>query len=214
LSKISDSIYTVALTGGIASGKSSASRHFEHLGVPVVDSDLIAREVVQPGSPGLDSLIAEFGDVILDNGELDRAELRTLVFNDNSARERLESIVHPAIRERSIELVSEYAASEASYVICAVPLLVETGQQNRYHRIAVVDVSVDTQIARLLTRDSTTREQAEKILAAQASREERLAVADDVLDNEGTLESLQSQVEALHQRYLLESIKIGSDNNG
>lgn len=206
MTTINPSIYTVGLTGGIASGKSSATRHFESLGVPVVDADLVAREVVEPGTPGLQALIETFGKSVLQpDGSLDRSELRTIIFDSPQSRTQLEAILHPAIRTRSAELVAQHAEEGSNYVICAVPLLVETGQSDRYDRTAVVDVSIDTQIARIIERDQATIDDAKKILAAQASREDRLNVADDVINNEGTLQELEDQVETLHQMYLTNS---------
>lgn len=199
----SSALYTAGLTGGIASGKTSVSNLFQSLGVPIVDADLIAREVVAPGAPALQELTLLFNVPILTNGgELDRQKLREIIFADSAARRKVEGVLHPAIRKLSNERVQQHAADNANYVICAVPLLVETGQADRYDRIAVVDVPVEVQIERLMARDNTTREDANRILQSQASREQRLAAADDIIDNTGSLEELEVQVRLLHERYL------------
>ena len=195
-------VFTVGLTGGIASGKSSVTRHFQSLGVPVVDADIVAREVVEAGRPALTALQALFTESILTHAnELDRKKLRNIIFSQPAARKQVESILHPAIRERSAELLARHAEAGADYVVCAVPLLVETGQCDRYDRIAVVDVSVETQLDRVMARDDTSHENALKIIRSQASREERLAVADDIIDNSGTLQSLEARVDELHLLY-------------
>jgi len=201
--KQAGSIYTVGLTGGIASGKSSVTKLFEKLGTPIVDADVIAREVVLPGTSTLLKLQSQFDQHILTNtGELDRKKLREIIFSNDSAREKVESILHPAIRERSATLVVEHAEQGAQYVICAIPLLVETGQIGSYDRIAVVDVSIETQISRIIARDNTTRKEALSILQSQATREQRLAVADDIIDNSGSWSDLDTRVLELHTNYL------------
>ena len=192
----------IGLTGGIASGKTLVSDRFASHGVPVVDADVLAREVVVPGSAGLNALIAHFGTAILaSNGELDRKALRELIFVNPPDRDVVDRTLHPLIRalaERSIE-----AAREAghTYLVHAVPLLVETDQTARFDRIAVVDVSAETQLERLLARDGTSEEQARAILAAQATREARLAVADDVIDNSGATDVTLARIDELHADY-------------
>ncbi|MFL6620627.1 MAG: dephospho-CoA kinase [Povalibacter sp.] len=191
----------IALTGGIASGKSAVAHHFAQLGVPVIDADQVAREVVEPGTEVLKQIIAAFGNEVLDeSGTLDRRCLRDRVFADPDQRRILESITHPAIRA---EMARQAQAADGLYQIHVIPLLVETGRMRDYDRVLVVDCPEEHQIARLLERDGTSREQAEQILAAQASREARLQVADDVIVNTGTLQDLEQFVLTLHRNYEL-----------
>jgi len=190
---------TVGLTGGIASGKTTVSDLFADLGVTIIDTDVIAREVVEPDTPGLAEIREAFGAVAIDSqGGLDRAALRKIVFADDAARARLEAILHPRIRE---EALRQAGKARGDYVIIVVPLLVESPLRNEVDRILVVDCAEETQIERLLSRDAETGEQARRMLAAQASRSERLAAADDVIHNDGDLEETQRQVEALHAQY-------------
>ncbi len=189
----------IGLTGGIASGKSTVAEMFAALGVAVIDTDVIAREVVQPGEPALDEIRATFGDqVILASGELDRTAMRHLVFADAPAREKLEAILHPRIRESTVE---QAAAAGGEYQLIVVPLLAESPIRDFVDRILVVDCPEDVQIQRLLARDAESEEQARRMLAAQAGREQRLAIADDVILNDGDLEQARAQVEALHTAY-------------
>lgn len=189
----------VALTGGVASGKTAVSDRFADLGVPVVDTDLLAREAVAPGSPGLAEVAAAFGpEMIGPGGDLERAALRRRIFDDPAARDRLEDILHPRIADTARR---QLAALDVRYAILVVPLLVESGLFEDADRVLVVDVPEEVQIERLMKRDGSTREQAEAMLAAQASRERRLAQADDVIENTGTLESLYSAVRALDEKY-------------
>ena len=165
--------------------------------VPV---DLVAREVVAPGSPALEEIRQSFGDnVLADDGSLDRAAMRNIVFNDDAQRQVLEAILHPSIREESFRQVE---AATTPYVIVVVPLLYESPMKKAMHRILVVDCGEETQIERLMARDNETREQACRILATQASREERLSIADDVIQNDGDIESVRQAVQQLHERYL------------
>jgi dephospho-CoA kinase len=190
----------IGLTGGIASGKSAVADAFARRGVPVVDTDVIAREVVEPGQPALAAVVEVFGgDVLGPDGRLDRRALRRLVFSDPALRRRLEAILHPAIRA---EMQRQAAATAGPYVVIAIPLLVENGLQQQVDRVLVVDCPPDVQLARLLARDGETPEGARAILAAQATRDERLAVADDVVVNDGSLADLDARVDALHHRYL------------
>ena len=190
----------VGLTGGIASGKSTVADLFAALGVPVIDTDIIAREVVEPGQPALDEIRAEFGEgVLAADGGLDRARMRELVFSDHELRRTLEAILHPRIGAAAIDQAS---AAGGVYQIIVVPLLTESALKDAMHRILVVDCSEETQLQRLLKRDTETVAQAQRILAAQASREERLAIADDVITNDASLDELRNQVTALHHRYL------------
>lgn len=190
----------IGLTGGVASGKSAVAEAFCALGAALVDTDAVAREVVARGTPGLDAVVAAFGESVLDAaGELDRRRLRAVVFEDPAARRRLEAILHPLIRSRTL------AAAEAAagpYVLIAVPLLVETGFGELVDRVLVVDCPPELQVRRLIERDGIDKATAEAMIAAQADRETRLAAADDVIDNSGTLEAMRAQVRALHERYL------------
>jgi len=189
----------VALTGGVASGKSAVSGHFAELDVPVVDTDIIARQVVKAGSSGLAAIKTAFGpEMITAEGALDRGLLRRKIFEEPGARTRLEDILHPRIAE---EARRQLAALKAPYAILVVPLLVESGLFSDADRVLVVDVPEDLQIERLMARDGTTRKQAKAMLSAQASREQRLAKADDVVDNTGTLVELNARVEELNRKY-------------
>ena len=189
----------IGLTGGIASGKSAVADLFAKHGVNVVDTDIIAREVVEPGEPGLAEIELEFGAaVIAADGNLDRAALRALVFSDDQARQRLETILHPRIQA---ETLRQADAAAGDYIVIVVPLLVDSVLRQEVDRILVVDCDEATQLERLLARDAGSEEQAKRILAAQSSRSERLAIADDVIVNDSTLEALAARVSDLHERY-------------
>ena len=193
----------VGLTGGIASGKSLVSDRLGALGAAVVDADLVAREVVAPGTEGLAALESRFGsEVIAPDGTLDRAALRTLAFADPAAREDLDALLHPLIRARSEALIAVSAADGSLYTVYAVPLLVETNQAERFDRVLVVDVPVELQRARLLARDGRDAAEADRIIAAQAPREARLAVADDVIVNDGPIGDALAATDRLHASYL------------
>jgi len=193
----------VGLTGGIASGKSTVADMFDDLGVPVIDTDVIAREVVQPGQPALAEIREAFGaGVIAADGTLDRPAMRSIVFGDHDARRRLESILHPRIGKATREQAD---AAGGPYQVIVVPLLVESSLRDFVDRVLVVDCDETTQVARLLARDAESEDQARRMLAAQSSRAERLAIADDVVVNGGTLDDTREQVLALHQRYLREA---------
>lgn len=194
-------MFLVGLTGGIGSGKSAAASLFEELGAAVVDTDAIAHELTAPGGAAIESIRNAFGDEVIDaRGALDRAAVRRQVFADASAKARLEAILHPMIRA---EADRRSAAARAPYVVLVVPLLVESGgYRSRVRRVAVVDCPEEVQVARVMTRSGLSAEEARAIMAAQVSREQRLAVADDVIDNGGDLAALRPQVEALHRRYL------------
>ena len=197
----------IGLTGGIASGKTLVSNCFAELGVPVLDADVLAREVVQPGSKGLNALINYFTTAILTaDGELDRAALRKIVFANPSDRAFLDKTLHPLIRELADQRIGEARQQRCSYLIYAVPLLVETGQQDRFDRIIVVDVPESLQLERLAQRDGGSVDDAKSILAAQVKREERLEVADDVIDNTGTTDETRKLVSTLHENYLAISV--------
>lgn len=198
----------IALTGGIASGKSAVAEIFASLGAPVLDTDQIARDVVEPGTPTLAKLVSEFGSDILDaSGRLDRARMRARVFADPKQRKRLEAITHPAIRE---ELAARAMRAQGPYQIHVIPLLIEGGRADAYDRVLVVDTTEEQQLKRLLARDGSSIEQARQILAAQATREQRLDIADDVIDNTGTLQDLHEYVQTLHRNYVLLAKRIHS----
>jgi len=183
----------VALTGGVASGKSTVAAILAELGAVVIDADALAREVVEPGTPGLAAVVEEFGpEVLTDDGRLDRARLGAVVFGDEQARRRLEGILHPLIRARAAEI--ESAAPAGALVVHDIPLLVESGQADRFDAVLVVDVPVETQIARMVTHRGWSREDAHARVAAQADRAERLAVATFVIDNTTTRDDLRERV--------------------
>ena len=183
----------VGLTGGVASGKSTVAALLRELGAVVVDSDTLAREVVEPGTPGLAAVVEAFGPGVLTaDGRLDRPALGAVVFGDQPARRRLEGILHPLIRARAAEL--EAAAPAGTVVVHDIPLLVETGQADRFDAVVVVDVPVETQVARMVRDRGMSREDALARVKAQASREERLAVATHVVENTGTREDLRDRV--------------------
>ena len=190
----------IGLTGGIASGKSTVADMFAELGVELVDTDVIAREVVAPGQPALDEIRRAFGDdVIGKNGQLDRRRLRAVVFSDDDRRRELEAILHPRIRD---EATRQSALARSPYHLVVVPLMVESPMRHEMNRVLVVDCTEDTQLKRLLERDMESEEQARRMLAAQASREDRLSIADDVIRNDGDLNETRSQVADLHAFYL------------
>jgi dephospho-CoA kinase len=183
----------VALTGGIASGKTTVAGILADLGVLVVDSDRLAREVVEPGTPGLAAVVRAFGPrVLTDEGRLDRTALGAVVFADEASRRRLEAILHPLIRARSAEI--EAAAPPGVLVVHDIPLLVESGQAGLFDEVLVVDVPVATQVERMVRDRGWTREQAEARIAAQADRQARLQVATRVIDNTGTHDDLRERV--------------------
>ena len=190
----------IGLTGGIASGKSTVADMFAELGVPVIDTDVIAREVVAPGEPALREIAERFGAQMIDAaGQLDRGAMRKLIFDDNSARADLEAILHPRI---GAETRRQADAAGGDYQLIVVPLLTVSPLQKFVDRVLVVDCDEETQLQRLLQRDAGTVEQAQRILAAQASRDERLELANDVILNVGSLEQTRTAVSRLHRIYL------------
>ncbi|PPU75416.1 MULTISPECIES: dephospho-CoA kinase [Xanthomonas] len=194
--------FIVGLTGGIASGKSALAAEFEKLGVPVIDADVVARQVVAPG-PILDAIVDRFGpSILLPDGTLDRRALREIVFADPSQRQALETVTHPAIRT---ELRRTALAAKGPYAIVAIPLLTEAGGRTTYpwlDRILVVDAPVELQRDRLVQRDGSAPVLADKMIAAQAERCERLALADDVITNDGDKAHLEYEARVLHAAYL------------
>lgn len=195
-----DSPFTVALTGGIASGKTLVSDEFKNLGTAVVDTDVIAHEIVEPGKPALLEISDAFGEGIIDeNGKLKRTKLRELIFTDPPARGILESILHPKIRAK---VSHDIATIKQDYCILVIPLLVERGNYPDVDRVLLVDVDPEIQITRLMARDNCSRQQAEQALASQANREDRLSIADDVLDNSGSPGAIVAEVLQLHQKYI------------
>ncbi len=195
--------FIVAVTGGVASGKSAATRAFENLGISVADADVAARAVVEPGQPALAEVAARFGpEVIQPDGRLDRAAMRERIFADPRDKLALEAVLHPRIRAW---LKAACAQATGPYVITAIPLLAEGGGRATYPwlgRVLVVDVPRRVQVARLMARDGVSEDLAQRMVAGQASRDVRLAIADDVIVNDGTLDGLEAAVATLHRRYL------------
>jgi dephospho-CoA kinase len=191
--------FRVALTGGIASGKSTVADLFAALGASVIDTDVIARQVVEPGQPALAQVVAAFGTEVLDaSGGIDRRRMRERIFGDPEARRRLEAILHPAIRE---EMARQSLAAEGPYQVLVIPLLTEGGRRDHVDRVLLVDVPEELQVQRLMMRDGVTREQARASLNAQATRAERLALADDVVRNTGRVDDLREAVADLDAKY-------------
>ena len=190
----------IGLTGGIASGKTATAGLFAELGVPVIDTDEISRQVVERGQPALAEIVAEFGPGILTaDGDLDRSAMRELVFADEKRRHRLETILHPRISRRTTKIA---ARAGGPYQVLVVPLLLETGFRALVDRVLVVDCPESLQRERLLARDGGDPGQVDRIMSAQLSRSERLDAADDVIDNSGSLAETRAQAEALHRQYL------------
>lgn len=194
--------YIIGLTGGVASGKSAVAARFEALGVVVADADVAAREAVAVGSLGLVEVVETFGpEVLAADGSLDRAAMRQRVFNDDAQRLKLEAIVHPRVRAALREACKQ---APGAYAVAAIPLLAEGGGREAYpwlHRILVVDVPREVQLKRLLARDGIDQALAERMIEVQATREERLAIADDVIVNDGPIDALDAHVAALDRRY-------------
>lgn len=191
----------IGLTGGIGSGKSTVCRLFSELGVPIIDADIIARQLVEPNSPALEKLVAQFGKQILNpDSSLNRAYLRDLVFSDKNKKAQLDQIMHPLIYD---EIEQQINGLNSPYCIIAIPLLLETQQMQRVDRIVVVDCNADTQLLRVVSRDQVKPEQVLSIIASQMSRQQRLSFADDVIDNTCSPAHLAEQVKRLHNSYNL-----------
>jgi len=192
---------TIGLTGGIGSGKSTATALFSELSVPVIDADIIAHNITEPGETTLDTLFEQFGsDIKRSDGSLDRAKLREQVFNNAAECKKLEAIMHPVIRS---EMQRQIQAIDAPYCILVIPLLLETAQQDDFDRILVVDCTEETQRRRVLKRSGITPQQLEAILDVQCKRDQRLAAADDILYNDDDdINSLKQQILVLHQQYV------------
>ncbi|CNE69851.1 dephospho-CoA kinase [Yersinia nurmii] len=192
--------YIVALTGGIGSGKSTVANAFADLGVPLVDADIIARQIVEPGMPALNEIKARYGyTILLADGSLNRAKLREKIFSDPMEKNWLNALLHPLIQQ---ETQRQLAAAKAPYVLWVVPLLVENNLSHRADRVLVVDVTPEIQLRRTMARDGISRQQAEHILASQATRQQRLVCADDIIDNSGDPSTIPPLVASLHHRYL------------
>lgn len=193
-------VYTVALTGGIGSGKSTVADNFSRLGITVVDADIIARQVVEPGQPALNIISEHFGpELLLPDGTLNRRVLRERIFSSPAEKQWLNALLHPLIHQRT---QTEINQALSPYVLWVVPLLVENNLQQKADRVLVVDVSPEVQIARTIARDKVSREHAQQIIAAQATREARLNAADDVINNDGAPEKVAAHVDRLHRQYL------------
>ncbi len=193
-------VFIVGLTGGIGSGKTAVSDRFAKLGIKVVDADVCARVVVEPGRPALAQIVDHFGPEVLQaDGSLDRARLRQIVFANEAERKWLESLLHPLIFE---EMWSQLQSANSPYAILVSPLLVEAGQNAICQRILVVDVPEDVQLARTMARDANSAEQVKAMMASQASRDARLAKADDVIVNDSDLLMLKQRVDEIHHQYL------------
>ena len=194
------SMFVVGLTGGIGSGKTVASDRFEELGVKVVDADIASRVVVEIGKPALSSIEAKFGsDVILDDGSLNRAKLREIIFKDDEAKSWLESLLHPLIGQH---ILDEITSATSKYVILVSPLLFETTQFQMCNRTLLIDVPKDIQILRTAKRDKVPESQVEKIIASQMDRDQKISKADDVIVNDGEIGDLISKIDKIHQRYI------------
>ncbi len=197
-------MYIVGLTGGIGSGKSAASDIFEQLGITVVDADLVAREVVVQGSPALVEIAHHFGlDILLPDGNLNRARLREIVFNHPDEKAWLEELLHPIIRS---QIIQQLNASRSRYTILSSPLLIETDQHKLVHRVLLIDIPESLQIARTTQRDNVASEQVEKIMATQAKRDYKKGKADDIIVNDRDMAHLQDEVSRYHQIYLQQAV--------
>jgi dephospho-CoA kinase len=202
-------VLVIGVTGGIGSGKTTVANLFSSLGAPVIDADELARQVVAPGQPAYEEILQHFGTTILSkSGELDRRRLRERIFSEPAKRDRLEAIVHPRVYAQMKRLLD---CLEAPYAIVVVPLLIESGARDLVDRVLVVDSPEELQIERTQRRDGTTRAAVKKILAAQLDRSARLSAADDVIENDTSMEALEKVVSRLHRQYLSEAERIASE---
>lgn len=202
-------VLVIGVTGGIGSGKTTVANLFSSLGVPVIDADELARQVVAPGQPAYEEILQHFGTTILSkSGELDRRRLRERIFSDSAKRDRLEAIVHPRVYAQMKHLLD---CLETPYAIVVVPLLIESGARELVDRVLVVDSPEELQIERTHRRDGTTRAAVKKILAAQLDRSARLSAADDIIENDASLEALAKVVSRLHRQFLSEAEHIASE---
>ena len=193
-------MFKVALTGGIAAGKTAVSDYFQTLGVPVIDTDIISRQIVEPGQLALKDIVEKFGSELLSqDGRLNRKALREIVFNQPEKRRQLENITHPAIYQA---VMTQLTSLQANYVILAIPLLVESGNKYQQDRVLLVDIPESLQIQRVMQRDQISEQQAKQILQAQSTRQQRLDIADDVIVNSADISNLQQQIAELHRKYL------------
>ncbi len=193
-------MFVVGLTGGIGSGKTTVSDQFARLGIGIVDADIIAKDIVSPGKPALKKIVVHFGaDILGTQGSLNRQKLRELVFTNSEARAALEHITHPEIRR---EIFEQIAVSTSPYTILSAPLLLETGLNNAVDKVLVVDLSENAQVQRSTSRDKVSEATIRNIIAAQIAREQRLKLADDIIDNSGSIENTKQQVKKLHGKYL------------
>lgn len=192
--------FRVALTGGIGSGKSTVALKFQELGVPVIDSDVISRDIVKPDKPFLKKILNEFGnDLLSSDGSLDRKKLRTIIFNDDIARKKLDNILHPAIYQEIDDQIKELTYP---YCLVVVPLLLETNAFDHFDRVLLVEVSEDIQIERAKKRDNTSAENIKKIIKSQIAHEKRLKYADDIINNNLKIEELNESIQKLHDKYI------------
>ena len=190
----------MGVSGGIGSGKTTVTDLFKALGIEVIDADVIARQVVEPGSNALQKIVDEFGpDIITRNGQLDRAKLREMIFRESQLKTWLNALLHPLIRD---QMALQTQQAQSPYCILSVPLLVENNLNDSVDRVLIVDVTEQTQLDRTLKRDTVDPQQIKSIMKSQATREQRLAIADDIIDNNGDQEGLAAQVHKLHQDYL------------
>jgi len=201
----------IGLTGGIGSGKSAVARRFTELGVPVIDADAVARAVVEPGEPAYFQIVAQFGrDILAGDGRIDRAALRRQVFENPDKRRQLEAIVHPHVRAEMEQRVAEI---DAPYCVLMIPLLLETGLTDRVDRVLVVDADDEQRVSWIRQRDGLDEAQIAAIMAAQVSRAERLAAADDCICNDGSIADLERQVDRLHRDYLAQAVHADAASN-